>query len=133
MAYRNFYKYGQNKYRNNKVVSETGETYDSRKEYNRHQELLLLERAGEITDLKRQIKYELIPTQREPDTIGPRGGIKKGKVIERPCYYYADFQYKDKDGNLVVEDVKSPVTRTTAYTIKRKLMLERYGIRIREL
>ena len=122
-----------NKYRNYKVTDENGNVFDSRKEYNRYMELQLLEKAGEISDLKRQVRYELIPTHREPDTIGPRGGVRKGKVIESAVYYNADFQYKDKEGNLVVEDVKSPATRTTAYVIKRKLMLEKHGIRIQEL
>lgn len=74
----------------------------------------------------------LIPTQREPDTIGKRGGVKKGACIEKECAYYADFVYKDADGNTIVEDKKSPATRTKDYKIKKKLMLFIHGIRIVE-
>ena len=82
--------------------------------------------------MRRQVKYILIPVQREPDTKGPRGGVKKGKVIEREVTYYADFVYKDlATGETVVEDTKG--IRTHDYIIKRKLMLYVHGIRIREV
>ena len=58
---------------------------------------------------------------------------EKGKVIEKPVTYFADFVYTDEHGNTVVEDAKSPATRTPAYVIKRKLMLSIDGIRIREV
>lgn len=72
--------------------------------------------------------------QREPDTIGVRGAVHAGKVIEKAVGYVADFVYEEKttDGwQEVVEDVKG--FRTHDYIIKRKLMLWRYGIRIREV
>lgn len=106
-------------------------TFDSAKEYRRYCELKLLEKAGEITDLQMQVKFILIPSQREADIIGSRGGTKKGKLIEKECAYYADFVYTDKNGQRVVEDTKG--MRTTDYIIKRKLMLYVHGIRIREL
>ena len=91
----------------------------------------MLERAGEIKDLKRQVKFELLPAQREPDTIGKRGGIHKGKVIENAVNYIADFVYTDcRSGKQVVEDSKG--MRTKDYIIKRKLMLYIHGIRIFE-
>jgi hypothetical protein len=105
-------------------------TFDSVKEYRRFCELSLLEKAGKITELKRQVKCVLIPAQYEPDTIGPRGGVKRGKLIERECAYIADFVYV-QDGKLVVEDTKG--FRTTDYIIKRKLMLHVHGIRIKEI
>lgn len=118
------------KYRNKKVEID-GIVYDSKKEAKRHQELLLLERAGAIHDLQRQVKYVLIPAQREPDTIGARGGVHKGKLIERECSYMADFVYITEDGLKVVEDTKG--FRTKDYVIKRKLMLHVHGIRIKEI
>lgn len=129
---RHFY-FKRSKYRNNKVkIGE--ETYDSQKEYFRYLDLLAMEKAGEIRDLRRQVKYVLIPAQREPDTIGPRGGVHKGKLIENECYYLADFVYMDaKTGDLVVEDTKSEITKTKDYVIKRKLMLYVHGIRIKEV
>lgn len=120
----------KSKYRNEKV-SFMGITFDSQLEANRYGELVLMQRAGEISELRRQVEYELIPSQREPDTVGPRGGIKKGKVIERAVYYIADFVYKDKQGNTVVEDTKG--VKTPDYTIKRKLMLYIHKIRIKEV
>ena len=117
------------KYRNKKIERD-GEVFDSLKEYRRYCELLLLERAGAITGLMRQVPFELIPAQRESPTIGKRGGIKQGKVIERAVVYYADFTYH-KDGKLVVEDTKG--IRTKEYILKRKMMLFFTGIRIKEV
>ena len=106
---------------------------DYKKEYRRWCELKIMERAGMIHGLTRQKKFVLIPAQREPDTVGKRGGKHKGKLIEREVAYYADYSYYDKDGNEVVEDVKSPATRTKDYIVKRKMMLYVHGIRIREI
>ena len=122
-----------NKYRNQKIVS-WGMKFDSTKEARRYNELSMLEKAGIISDLQRQKKYVLIPTQREPDQKGPRGGIKKGKVIEKECSYYADFVYKE-NGKVIVEDVKGyrGGGAYEVFKIKRKLMLQVYGIRIKEV
>lgn len=117
-----------NKYRNKKVVR-NGITYDSKKEADRHAVLKLLERAGKIRELERQVKFVLIPAQYEPDTVGKRGGVKKGKLIERECSYVADFVYEE-NGKKVVEDTKG--FRTADYKIKRKLMLYVHGIKIKE-
>lgn len=120
-----------NKYKNKKVVID-GIVFDSKREAKRYGELLLLEKAGAITNLQRQVKYVLIPAQREPDTVGARGGIHKGKTIEKECVYYADFVYFDREKQeVIVEDTKG--MRTTEYVIKRKLMLYRHGIRITEI
>lgn len=108
----------RSKYHATKVKDLDGQTYDSKKEYRRFRELQLLERAGVITDLRRQVKFVLIPAQK----IG-------GKVVERECSYYADFVYQH-DGKTIVEDCKG--MKTDVYKIKRKLLLERYGIRILE-
>jgi hypothetical protein len=119
----------RNKYHSKKITV-NGNTFDSQKEYRRFCELSLLLRAGAITELKRQVEFELIPTQREPDTVGVRGGIKPGKVIEHAVKYVADFVYKE-NGKLVVEDTKG--FRTKDYIIKRKLMLWVHKIRIKEI
>ena len=119
-----------NKYKSHKT-SVNGVNFDSRKEADRYIELSLLSRSGAITSLKRQVKFELIPAQYEPDIITPRGKVKKGKLIERAVSYIADFVYNDKDGNIVVEDVKG--MRTKDYIIKRKLLLYMHGIRIKEI
>lgn len=94
--------------------------YDSRKEHRRANELKLMQRAGLISNLRQQVKYVLIPTQRDP----------AGNLLEKECSYYADFVY-DKDGVSVVEDTKG--FRTPEYRIKRKLMLRIHGIVIKEI
>jgi len=96
-------------------------TFDSKKEFQRYQELKALEKAGVITELERQAPFLLIPSQSE-----------NGRVVERAVRYIADFAYYE-NGQYVVEDVKSPATRTDAYKIKRKLMLKVHGIRIKEV
>ena len=96
-----------------------GITFDSKKEANRYAELKLLERSGAIHNLRRQVRYELIPAQK-----------KDGKTIERACHYIADFVYEE-NGKTVVEDVKG--FRTKEYVLKRKLMLRVHGIEVREV
>lgn len=103
-----------NKYRNQKI-KENGLTFDSKKEYYRYCDLKLLERAGVVSDIQRQVKFELIPKQEG----------------ERAVTYVADFVYRDKQGKTIVEDTKG--VRTKEYIIKRKLMLWRYGIKILEV
>lgn len=106
--------------------------FDSKKEYRRFVELRYLEQCGKIRDLRRQVKFVLIPAQREPDTVGKRGGIIKGRLIERECAYIADFVYYDTEQEqTIVEDTKG--IKTPEYIIKRKLMLYVHGIRIQEV
>lgn len=106
------------KYHSRKITRD-GMTFDSMKEYKRFQELALLASAGQVSDLQRQVKFELIPSQRI-----------NGKVVERACTYIADFVYF-QDGQKVVEDTKG--FKTKDYIIKRKLMLHVHGIRIKEV
>jgi len=131
-----YYRNNRSKYNATKTVVD-GIEFASKKEARRFQQLAALEKAGVISDLQMQVSYELIPAIKEPDTIGARGGVKKGKTIERPCIYIADFVYKDKDGKLVVEDVKgcrkSDMGAYRIFTIKRKLMLWRFNISVKEI
>ena len=124
-----------NKYGAKKITDPiTGFVFDSKHEYRRWCELRLLERAGKITGLHRQVKYVLIPAQREECTevykAGPNKGLPKpGAVIEKACTYVADFVYFE-NGKQVVEDAKGH--KTEAYKIKKKLMLWVHNIRIKE-
>ncbi|MBR5584597.1 MAG: DUF1064 domain-containing protein [Lachnospiraceae bacterium] len=124
----------KSKYHSKKVVID-GITFDSRKEGRRYRELLLLQQAGAITDLQRQVKFVLIPAQYETyERYGKKGRrLKDGKrCIERGVDYYADFVYFDKTLNkTVVEDAKG--VRTDDYIIKRKLLLWIHKIRIEEV
>jgi hypothetical protein len=123
-----------NKCHNRKVKTRDGIVHASIKESRRWNELLLLERAGHIKDLKRQVKFVLIPAQREQGTIGKRGGIKQGKLIERELSYIADFVYTE-NGKMVVEDAKGYKGGTVyaLFVIKRKLMLYVHKIQVREI
>lgn len=113
----------RSKYHNVKTEVD-GIRFDSKGEAARYKELKLLEKAGAISNLRRQVKYELIPAQ---------WGVKDGKKVclERGVNYYADFVYLDKDGYTVIEDVKGQ--RLPEYIIKRKLMLQIYDIEIKEI
>lgn len=124
---------GRSKYGARKVTVD-GIVFDSKKEARRWQELKELERTGQIYDLERQVKFILIPAQREPDIIGARGGRKPGKLIERECAYIADFCYKIPNEITVITVVEdSKGMRTPEYIIKRKLMLYIHGIRVSEV
>lgn len=125
------------KYGNHKTYTTDGILHDSRKEALRWTQLLILERAGEISELKRQVEFILIPDQREPSTEvyqkGEKKGMpKEGKLIERKVVYVADFVYIDHRTNeRVVEDTKG--VKTKDYIIKRKLMLYIHHIKIKEI
>lgn len=127
-------KYSGNKYGSEKVEVD-GIVFDSKKEAKRYQELLLLEKAGEIMALQRQVKYVLIPAQYETIERYSKTGkrLKDGKrCIEKECAYYADFTYFDVNlDTFVVEDTKG--MKTKDYIMKRKLMLHVHGIRIKEV
>ncbi|MBQ8893392.1 MAG: DUF1064 domain-containing protein [Clostridia bacterium] len=101
-----------------------GETFDSRREYARFCELKLLQRCGKIRELTRQEKFVLIPAQHID-----------GRLVERECSYRADFTYQEEIApghwQRVVEDAKG--CRTEVYKIKKKLMLQVHGIRVREV
>lgn len=104
-----------NKYHAKKTIVD-GIEFDSKKEANRYYELLLMKRCGIIKDLQLQVPFELIPKQDG----------------ERACKYIADFVYYDCENYCqVVEDVKG--IKTDVYKIKRKLMLQVYGIKIKEV
>ena len=107
-----------NKYRNKKVEVD-GIKFDSQREYKRYCQLILLQKLGEISELKIQVPFELIPKQK-----------KLNGKFEHPVRYIADFSYI-KNCVTVIEDSKG--VRTADYIIKRKLMLKVYGIEIVEV
>lgn len=91
-----------------------GITFASKHEASRYKELRLLEQAGEITNLRLQVPYILFPED------------EHGRALK----YIADFVYNDDTGALVVEDAKGHPT--DVYKIKRRLMAELKGIKIKE-
>lgn len=119
------------KYHSTKITVD-GEKFDSKREYKRYLALLLKEKTGEIEDLKRQVKFVLIPSQYEIIGIyskGKNAGQPKKKLIEREVSYIADFTYIE-NGERIVEDSKG--FRTADYKIKRKLMYYFFKIKVRE-
>lgn len=125
-----------NKYGNKKVTVD-GIEFDSRKEANRYRELRLMQRAGKIVGLRLQVPFELIPNQYETVTVQLKTKTKQvDKLVERKIEYIADFVYTDLETKqTVVEDVKG-YTDGQAYRvflIKRKLMLQVYGIKVAEI
>ena len=99
-----------NKYRNTKT--KVGDlVFDSKREAARWSELLLLQRAKIISDLERQVAIVLAPSVR-------LAGEKRAKPALR---LIVDFAYVER-GKLIFEDVKSPATITTAFTIKRHIL-----------
>ena len=110
-----------NKY-HNKKIKYMGHTFDSIKEFNRYKELKLLERAGCIRELELQKSFELQPAF-----------SLNGKRIQS-IKYICDFYYYDKDKNCyVVEDVKSEITKTQVYKLKKKMLQYLYKIDILEV
>lgn len=111
---RNNSKYGAEK------TEIDGIKFDSKKEARRYRQLSLLQSAGIIQDLRRQVRFELVPAQYEGD-----------KCVERSVVYVADFVYTETGtGAQIVEDVKGK--KTDVYIIKRKLMRYVHGIKIKE-
>lgn len=104
----------KNKFNAKKVLID-GITFDSTKEGRRYQDLKLLQSQGEINNLELQVKYSFVYNF---ITIGT---------------YRADFVYFTKDGTMIVEDVKSPITRKKAdYRLRRRMMAAFFGIDILE-
>ena len=115
----------------NKIIVVDGMKFHSVREYERWIYLCHLAQGGVISELRRQVEFDLIPAQYEEPIIGSRGGMRKGKCIERAVKYIADFVYLDENGGTVVEDSKGYHTKD--YIIKKKLMLWLHGIRIKEV
>jgi len=102
----------KSKYKN--ILTTVGNIkFHSKKEAKRYQELLLLQKAGEIKELELQYPFKI--------------EIENKHI----CTYYCDFIYQDKHGNMIVEDVKG--IRTSIYRLKKKLVEAYYGIKITEI
>lgn len=91
-----------------------GIKFASKKEANRYLQLKLMEKAGEISNLRLQVPYILIDKS------------DFGRAIK----YICDFAYS-QNGIEITEDVKG--YKTDVYKIKKRLLAERYGIIIKEV
>ena len=111
---RHFYHHNSNKFGNRKTTVD-GIEFASAKEARRYMELKLLQRSGEIKQLKVQPRFELMPS------------FKHEGRVQRKIEYVADFSYTNKDGEKIVEDVKSEITKNhPVYRLKKKLLLYRH-------
>lgn len=116
----------------NKKAKHDGMIFDSRRERNRYIILSALQRAGEISDLRMQVAYELLPAIYEMEEKQLKTKVKMvQRCAQRAVHYIADFVYKDKEGNEVVEDTKG--MRTKEYLLKKKMMRALLGIQIKEV
>ena len=123
----------KNKYGNIKVSNQWG-TFDSQHEYHIFLYLLSRQQKNEISDLQRQVKFELIPkTFEEVETVTKTGKIKKKQVmVYSAVHYIADFVYVDNaTGEIVVVDAKSKATaKDKVFVLKSKLFYYIYGKKI---
>lgn len=116
------YEVYKSKYRNVKYVDENGVKWDSKKEYKRYLELKDRENKKEISNIQRQVTYQVMPRLTD----------ENGKFKYHPIKYVADFVYTDNaTGKEIVEDAKG--IKTEVYKIKKKLMYWQYKIEIKEV
>ena len=120
----------ERKYGNKKIENAEG-IFDSKGEWQRWLFLKDAERSGRISNLRRQVEYELLPTQYRNEIVHLKTKDKVvQRVAERAVSYVADFVY-EKDGETVAEDFKG--FPDDKYPIKRKMMLYFHHIPIREV
>ena len=119
------------KYGNSKIKNAYG-TFDSQLEYARFIFLSNRQKEGEISDLRRQVEYLLIPAQYGTEIRHLKTKDKEVRVmLERPCSYIADFVY-ERNGKTIVEDCKgAKAIITETAKIKKKLLLWVHGIELR--
>ena len=110
----------RNKYHNRKTKG-----FDSAKEWRRNQELEIMQRAGEISELNRQVPFTLMPSYTITDET-----TKQGFRTIREIRYIADFTYRLKDGTRIIEDVKG--MQTDVFKIKRKLLERKIALGVIE-
>ena len=111
------------KYRNRFTLDEDGQKFDSKKEMKRYLELKKMEQQGLIWNLRRQVKFTLLPSVYEEHKVElKRKTTTKRVCVFRETSYWADFVYV-QDGEEVVEDVKASAKfQDPVYKLKKKMM-----------
>ena len=122
------------KYGNKKITIPSGEVFDSKREYQRWLILKEAETKGIISDLERQPTFELIPKITEKYIKHLKTKDKECELVTQlPCTYTADFRY-NKDGVVVVEDVKiSPKMLPPEYILREKMFRYKFGFPIKRV
>lgn len=109
-------KYGAKKTKVDEII------FDSRAEAKRYRELMLLKRAGEVTEVELQPSYVLMPGFKHKAT---------GKRVQA-ITYKADFLVTYADGHQEIEDVKGFINQV--YALKKKLFMRAYpDLQIKEI
>lgn len=122
--------YSRNKYHAKKVEF-CGIIFDSKKEGLYYLKLKDMERRGEISDLRLQVPYELLPAIYRDEVVHLKTKDKVVKrLIQRAVTYVADFVYVH-DGKEIVIDAKG--MRLPDYILKKKMMLALKGIEVIEV
>ena len=123
-------KFANSKYHAQRITID-GITFDSKKEARRWAMLKLLEKAGKINSLQRQVPFKLAPAFYVDciEHLKTKDKVKQ-VLVHREMNYIADFTYYDHEGNYIVEDTKG--FRTEVYRKKKNLMRRIYGIEIKE-
>lgn len=134
MAFRKGFKREKGKKYNNKTFEAEGYRWDSKKEFQRWLVLKEAEAQGLITDLQRQVKFELIPAVREDYVVHLKTKDKiKTRTLQLAICYTCDFTYY-KNGEYIVSDVKaSPKMLPKEYVLKKKILFALKGILIKEV
>lgn len=117
----------------NRKVSVDGRVFDSRKEARYYLFLKDAERKGEISDLRMQVPYEIVPAIYEDEVVHLKTKDKIVKrCVQKAVHYVADFVYHDNaSGREEVVDVKGgKATITREFILKKKMMKHRYDIDI---
>lgn len=124
-----WYNKPKSKY-HNETVTVDGVTFDSKGEFLRWNFLKMMERAGEISNLRYHVKYELIPAITEDVVVHLKTKDKiVTKTVQTARYYEADFVYTNKNGEEVVEDFKGQ--ETELFKFKAALFRYKYGKNIK--
>lgn len=134
MAFGRGFKREKGKKYNNTKVEYEGIKFDSKKEMQRYLVLKDAEDKGIISDLKLQVRFELIPAVKEEylEHLKTKDKIKT-RTLQLPITYTCDFQYI-KDGETIIEDIKaSPKMLPKEYTLKKKMMFALKGVKIKEV
>lgn len=134
MAFGRRIKREKGKKYNNTKVEYDGIKFDSKKEMQRYLVLKEAQDNGLISDLQLQVRFELIPAVKEEyvEHLKTKDRIKT-RTLQLPITYTCDFQYI-KDGEIIIEDVKSsPKLLPKEYNLKKKMMFALKGIKIKEV
>ena len=109
----------------NKYGNKKNKGFDSAKEWRRNQELEIMQKAGEISELNRQVPFVLMQSYTITDET-----TKQGFRTIREIRYIADFTYRLKNGKRIIEDVKG--VQTEVFKIKRKLLERKIALGVIE-